>query len=76
MSCMLLSSIIGLVLILFSFLLLTSTSVFQLGFCTGLECVTRNKRADRLFRNCINDGSRPAVHALQRECTNRPKMLC
>ena len=28
-----------------------------------------------LFRNCINDGSAPAVHALQRECTNRPKVL-
>jgi hypothetical protein len=27
-------------------------------------------------RNCTNDGSRPAVYALQRECTNRPKVLC
>ena len=29
-----------------------------------------------LFCNCINDGSRPAVHALQQECTNRLKVLC
>ena len=29
-----------------------------------------------LFRNCINDGSRSAVHALQQECTNRLKVLC
>ena len=29
-----------------------------------------------MFRNCINDGSGPAVYALQRECTNRPKVLC
>ena len=37
MSFILLSSIIGLNVILFSFLLLTSTSVFQLGFCSGLD---------------------------------------
>ncbi len=42
----------------------------------GLECVTRNKVLKILFRNCINDGSRPAVYALQRECTNRLKVLC
>jgi len=29
-----------------------------------------------LFRNCINDGRWPAVHALQQECANRLKVLC
>ncbi len=29
-----------------------------------------------MFRNCINDGSWPAAHALQRECANRLKVLC
>ena len=29
-----------------------------------------------LFRNCINDGRWPAVHAFQQECTNRLKVLC
>ena len=39
--------------------------------------VCHEKQSDlRLFRNCINDGSRSAVHALQQECTNRPKVLC
>ena len=42
----------------------------------GQECVTRNNKSNLLFRNCINDGSRSAVYALQRECTNRPKVLC
>ena len=30
----------------------------------------------QLFRNCTDDGSWPAVHALQRERTNVPKLLC
>ena len=29
----------------------------------------------RLFRNCMNDDSRSIVHALNQECTNRPKSL-
>ena len=29
-----------------------------------------------LFCNCIDDGSWPAVHAFQQECTNRLKVLC
>ncbi len=29
-----------------------------------------------MFRNCIDDGSRSTVHALQQECTNRLKVLC
>ena len=39
MSCISLSAIIGLDLILFSFLLLTSTSVFQLGCSSGLDII-------------------------------------
>ena len=40
------------------------------------ECVTKSNRISDCFCNCINDGSGPAVHALQQECTNRPKVLC
>ena len=40
-------------------------------------CVCHEKQQGiKLFRNCINDGSWSAVHALQQECTNRPKVLC
>ncbi len=39
------------------------------------QCVTRSK-IKVLLRNCIDDGSRSAVYALQQECTNRPKVLC
>jgi hypothetical protein len=42
----------------------------------GLECVTKKQMSNQMFRNCINDGSPPAVHALQQECTNRLKVLC
>jgi len=38
--------------------------------------VSRESDREILIRNCINDGRRPAVHALQQECTNRPKVLC
>ncbi len=38
--------------------------------------VSRETELKRLFRNCINDGSWPAVYALQQECTNRLKVLC
>ena len=39
---------------------------------------TEHSRSNRgnLFCNCINDGSWPAVHAFQQECTNRLKVLC
>lgn len=43
---------------------------FQAGVCHEKQDI------EILFRNCINDGSRSAVHALQQECTNRPKVLC
>jgi hypothetical protein len=43
---------------------------------SGLKCVTKKQMSNQMFRNCINDGSRPAVHVLQQECTNRLKVLC
>jgi hypothetical protein len=39
-------------------------------------CVMRSMILQRMLRNCIDDGSRPTVHARQRECTNRPRVLC
>ena len=45
--------------------------------CFGLLDVCHEKQdSEILFCNCINDGSRPAVHAFQQECTNRLKVLC
>ena len=45
--------------------------------CFGLLDVCHEKQVRKqLFRNCINDGRRSAVHALQQECTNRLKVLC
>ena len=56
---------------------------FHARFCErlGLKCpcllgVCHEKQErERLFRNCMNDDSRSIVHALQQECTNRPKVL-
>jgi len=57
-------------------LLQVGLDVVIFGCSSGLECVTKKQMSNQMFRNCINDGSRPAVHALQRECTNRLKVLC
>ncbi len=38
--------------------------------------VSRETERKRMFHNCIDDGRRPTVHALQQECTNRLKVLC
>jgi hypothetical protein len=57
-----------------------STHLLRRWLLSGLQFRTgvchEKQKLKQLFRNCINDGSRPAVHVLQRECTNRPKVLC
>ena len=52
-----------------------STFCSLIGFSSSWVCHEKQD-SKVLFRNCINDGSSPAVHALQRECTNRLKVLC
>lgn len=42
---------------------------------SGLS-VSRESGSEIQIRNCIDDGSRSAVHAFQQECTNRLKVLC
>lgn len=50
----------------------TDWSIAEIAYALGLS-VSRETERKRLFCNCINDGSWPAVHALQQECTNRLK---
>ena len=55
--------------------------VLIFNFCLYLALVTgrvchEKQDSEILFRNCINDGRWPAVHALQQECANRLKVLC
>jgi len=59
-----------------SFIFFQPASRRQVGLTLWAEVCHEKQDSEILFRNCINDGRRTAVHALQQECTNRLKVLC